>query len=227
MLKAEFAGFHLGLNRSRKAQQAKKIRHGGAIFAGALGHLLLRHFEVSTEAIIRAGLFHWVEIGTLEIFNDRHLHRLLVARQPGRRMVGTVSLPALIEARQRRSPAISWNRPFGSGRTQMMGWTTPLATIDRDNFIQLLLVDLHAGLVWIGVDLVRWNFPRGAARVGLKRVIPMVTLRRACKTGGDVGLRERVFDLRRSGSRQTTTPDPCREHAAWGAQLCLGFFLHF
>ena len=46
-----------------------------------------------------------------------------------RRMAGTVVLPAICEARQRRSPAMSWNRPLASGRTST-GCTTPLAAME-------------------------------------------------------------------------------------------------
>ena len=46
-----------------------------------------------------------------------------------RRIAGIVFFPASCEARQRRSPAISWNRPFACGRTRI-GCTTPFAVID-------------------------------------------------------------------------------------------------
>ena len=46
-----------------------------------------------------------------------------------RRIAGIVFLPANSEARQRRSPAISWKRPLASGRTST-GWTTPFEVME-------------------------------------------------------------------------------------------------
>ena len=35
--------------------------------------------EIAAQAIVGAGLFHRVQVRALEIFDNRHLHRLLVA----------------------------------------------------------------------------------------------------------------------------------------------------
>jgi hypothetical protein len=61
-----------------KLQEAEEIGDRGAILAGTLGHLLLCEAKVACEALIGAGLLDWVEVFTLEIFNNGDFHRLLV-----------------------------------------------------------------------------------------------------------------------------------------------------
>ena len=74
----QIAALNEGLHHLRQAQQPQVVRHAGAVLAGALRHLLLRQAEVATQPLERARLLHGIQIGALQVFDDGHLHRLLV-----------------------------------------------------------------------------------------------------------------------------------------------------
>src|SRR6185437_1697871 len=184
MSETKLAGFHLALDWGRKTQQPKEIRHRRTIFSGALGDLLLSHVKITAQAVVGASLLHRVQVCTLEILYDRHLHRLLVAylAKNGRdRLFGGFhgSAPATFASDQLET-AIG-ERPHNDRLDYAIG----------DNgarqLIQLLLVDLHARLVGIGVNLVGRNFSRGAARMGLDGVGTRVMLSFVyCQASGPV-----------------------------------------
>ena len=73
-----------------------------------------------------------------------------------------VGLPASCEARQRRSPAMSWKRPLASGRTRT-GCTTPLAVMEAASSANCSSLTLER--VWKGlrIDLVEGNLAGLAA----------------------------------------------------------------
>jgi len=70
-------------------------------------------------------------------FSDRHERDEKLRRSRARlrplpaesTIAGIVSVAAIFDARQRRSPAISWNRFSSTGRTRI-GWRTPCSRID-------------------------------------------------------------------------------------------------
>ena len=74
----ELARFDTMLDDLREAQKPEEVGDGGALLAGAYGHLLLGHVEVGGQTVKGARLLHGVEVGALEVFDDRHLHGLLV-----------------------------------------------------------------------------------------------------------------------------------------------------
>ena len=59
-------------------QQTQEVRYRGAIFAGALRHLLLGHMELARQPLKRPRLLHRVQVGALQVLDDGDLHRLLV-----------------------------------------------------------------------------------------------------------------------------------------------------
>jgi hypothetical protein len=72
-----------------------------------------------------------------------------------------VFLPANCDAASAVLPAISWKRPFASGRTST-GCTTPFAVMEAASSAKLLLVHLRARLEGIAIDLVERNLARSA-----------------------------------------------------------------
>src|SRR5579884_4529273 len=75
---SEFALLDRVLYRFGKSKKAKQIGDGGALASGALGHLLLGEIELARQALKGSRLFHRVQSLALEVFDDGHLHRLLV-----------------------------------------------------------------------------------------------------------------------------------------------------
>ena len=176
MAKAKFAGFYFALDRGRKPEQAKEICYGGAIFPSALRHLLLGHMEIAAQPIISASLFHRVQVGALEIFDNRHLHRLFVTYLAKNRGYGFLtrldgSTPAAFAGNQLEA-AIGL-------RTHDDGLNHPVGDNGASQLVELLLVHLHARLIGIGIDLIGRNFARGSAGVGFERIVGRM-LRRHC-----------------------------------------------
>jgi hypothetical protein len=70
------------------------------------------------------------DVLALEVLDDRDLERGVVVDVLDQRGIACCS--AIFEARQRRSPAMSWNRPPSMGRSRMAGaprargWTREL-----------------------------------------------------------------------------------------------------
>ena len=57
-----------------KLQKSGGIDDGGAIFAGALGDLLLSEVKLIREALKGVRLLNWVEVFALEVLDESHLH---------------------------------------------------------------------------------------------------------------------------------------------------------
>src|SRR5271155_1035001 len=78
MAESQLSGFDLALDFGWQTEESEKICDGSTVFTGALRHLLLGELEFAAQAVVGAGLFHGIEVGALEIFDDGDLHRLLV-----------------------------------------------------------------------------------------------------------------------------------------------------
>ncbi len=76
--KAELIGLDHGEHLGGELEKAQEIGDRGAVFAGALRHLLLGEAEFAGEALVGAGLLDRIEILALEVLDDGDLHRLLV-----------------------------------------------------------------------------------------------------------------------------------------------------
>jgi len=88
-------------------EEAQGVGHGGAGLAHPLGHLLLLEIEIPDETRIAVGLLDRVEPFPLQILDQADGGRRGIAGlDEARRMVLILSI---WKARQRRSPATSWN----------------------------------------------------------------------------------------------------------------------
>src|ERR1039457_3137148 len=72
---AELGGLDAGLHCGGQTQKTQEVGHRSAVFASALRHLLLSHMELARKTIKGACLFHGVQVGALQVFNDGDLHR--------------------------------------------------------------------------------------------------------------------------------------------------------
>ncbi len=79
-----------------------------------------------------------------------------------RRMAGMVGLPASREARQRRSPAMSWKRPLAQRAHQHRLYYS-VGGDGGGQFGQLLLIHMGAGLEGVVIDLIEGNLAGLAA----------------------------------------------------------------
>src|ERR1700733_9485667 len=157
MAEAKVPTFHFLLHFKRKPKQPQEIRDRGPILACALRHLFLRHFELVAQAIVGTGLFHGVQVGALQILNDRHLHRLLVGNVTQDCRHGSLAgqfggEPAAFAGDQLEAIVGQWpnqNRLYYAGRRNR-----------GREFLESILVDAAARLERISLNLVDWNFPR-------------------------------------------------------------------
>jgi hypothetical protein len=107
------------------------------------------------QPLKRPRLLHGIQIGPLQVLDDGDLHRLLVRHLPQNRRDRL--LPRQLRCLQRRSPAISWNRPFACGRTRI-GCTTPFAAIEAASSASVSSLIRPASETDCGRS-VPWGFP--------------------------------------------------------------------
>ncbi len=91
-------------------EQANGIGDRGAVFAGALGDLLLREVKFVDQALKGVRLLDRIEIFALEIFHQRHLERHFLRARRGRRREREAGPRAALRASGVR------RRSAGSGR---------------------------------------------------------------------------------------------------------------
>ncbi len=119
--------------------------------------------ELAREALESAGLLHGIQVGALEIFNDRYLHRLLVgdlAEDGG---------DGFFAGQLRGAPAaFAGNELIAAAgqRADQDGLHDAVGDDGGGQLGQLILVDAGAGLEGIGFDLVEGNLAR-LARFGI------------------------------------------------------------
>ena len=58
-------------HRFGQGQQTQRIRHGGTRDAHPLGGLLLGQTQLLGQTAVAFGLFHWVQVLSLQVFNER------------------------------------------------------------------------------------------------------------------------------------------------------------
>ena len=85
-------------------QQAHGVGDGDAALPDLQSHVGLREPEVLGEALIGLRLLQRVQVGALQVFDQRQLQRLPV--ETSLTTTGTRSRPAIFAARQRRSPTM-------------------------------------------------------------------------------------------------------------------------
>ena len=71
---------------------------------------------------------------------------------------GIVAWPAIWDARQRRSPAISWYRPSSTGRTRI-GLQDAVLADGRGELLERRLVERESRLLRVGVDAIDGDRP--------------------------------------------------------------------
>ena len=75
-------------------------------------------------------------------------------------MAGISRMPASFAARQRRSPAMSWNRPSAAGRTRI-GWSTPCSVMEAASSWRGSSSKVSRG--WFGLGSIR--------SIGIRRMV--------------------------------------------------------
>ncbi len=160
MAEAELIGLHPGLHGGGKLEQAQEVGHRDTVFAGALRHLLLGHLELAGEALEGAGLFHGIEVGALQVLDDGDLHRLLIGdlAQDGRnggfaRQLG--GSPAALPGNELEAAVV-----LGPDQD---GLHHPVGGDGGGKLLQLLVIDVGAGLERVAIDLVDGDLARFAA----------------------------------------------------------------
>jgi hypothetical protein len=113
--------------------------------------LFLGHLEVVAQAVVGAGLLHWVQVGALQIFDDGDLHRLLVRHvaQDG----GYGGFAGQLGGEPAALAGDQWKRLSASGRTST-GCTTPLAAIEAESSLSPL--SSTVARVWKGLRSI-WS----------------------------------------------------------------------
>ena len=102
------AAVHDGLlDRRRRVQEPQRVGNRRPRAADAAGHLFLRQPELVDQSAEGPCLVHRVEVGSLQVLDQRQPELLLLVRGPHDAR-GCASSPASLAARSRRSPAISW-----------------------------------------------------------------------------------------------------------------------
>ena len=68
------------LHRRRQFQQPHRVRDMAAALADDARNIFLRIIELISERLVAGRFFHRIEIGALDVFDDRHLQRFAVVR---------------------------------------------------------------------------------------------------------------------------------------------------
>jgi hypothetical protein len=96
-------------DRLRQLEQADRVGHRRAILADPVGDLVGGQRELLDQPLVGQGLLDRVQVGALEVLDQRALEGLARCRRPGS-PPGRRGVPARCAARQRRSPAIRCSR---------------------------------------------------------------------------------------------------------------------
>src|SRR5438094_587089 len=135
--------------------------------------MLASNYRINTVQVFLGVVFNLDSARTLSALDDPYLRAqsaLLLLncgfdvrlerdfpRFPGRRSsatsrttIGTSVIPAILAARQRRSPATNWNRSPDLRTTR--GWMMPLARMDWANSESLSLWNMRRG--WCGLGSI-------------------------------------------------------------------------
>jgi hypothetical protein len=141
------------LDRPLKFQQSDGVSDRGSVFAGALGYLLLGEDEFVHQALKGAGLFDGIQILALEILDQGHLERHLVAHVAN-------------DSRNARNRSALGSAPAALARNQLEASTR---TADNDGlndtsspnraseFVERLLAEAGPRLIGAGIDQVDIN----------------------------------------------------------------------
>ena len=99
-----------GLHLRVEIEQPHGVGDRGAALPDLLRDLFLAHPEFSREPRVTLRFLDRVQLGALQIFDQRKLEDFEIGRLPNDN--GRFASPTSLAARQRRSPAISSNWPF-------------------------------------------------------------------------------------------------------------------
>ena len=78
----ELAFFDPFLNLLFQLKQPSRVRYGGAILSGSLGHGFLGQVKLVHQPLEGPGSFHGVQVFALDVFDQRHFQRELVGHLP-------------------------------------------------------------------------------------------------------------------------------------------------
>ena len=121
------------------------------VLAQLLGELADAVAVLADHAVVHRRLVERRDVLALEVLDDRDLERRVVVDVLDER--GDRGCPAIFDARQRRSPAISWNRP-SSMRPEQDRLEDAVLADGRGELIERRLVEREARLLGVGLDAI-------------------------------------------------------------------------
>ena len=148
--------------RSRQPQQPHVVRYRFARHSHPLPDLLLRQSEFPAQFGERRRLLHAVQVLALQVFDDRHLRRLLIGDLAHNRRESSSSPPAWKRGIAAR-PAPAQYRPSAPGRTTI-GCTTPLTR----SIPPALATPLHQSAAASDKDCARYGPTEFEARIAAR-----------------------------------------------------------
>ncbi len=146
------------LHFMRQLEQAYVVGNRGAIFAGALRHLLLGDIELTREPVESLGLLHGTQVFALQILNDSELQRLLVTDLADYRRNG------LLAGALRSQPAALAGNELETSVTKRTNDDRLHHTIRFDGSGQLVeggFIHTCAGLVAVAINVLDAEIAHG------------------------------------------------------------------
>jgi hypothetical protein len=133
-------------------QEAEQVGDSGSVLTHPLGDVVLGELEFVLEAAIGHGFFNAVEIPPLDVFNEGHFQRFAGGSFPQhdgdfRKACEPCRVPPPLPG---EDPVVV--RQFPSGHQD--GLQHPFFTDRLDQFFQLVVLNLLAGLIGIGLQSV-------------------------------------------------------------------------
>jgi hypothetical protein len=114
MAHVDVARHQHGLHRVGQVQQAQQVAGGAARAAHSLRGQFVSEPKLLDQALQALGFFQRVEVFALDVFDQRHGGGGSLGTS--RTSTGTLSSPASLAARKRRSPAMISYLPIGVTR---------------------------------------------------------------------------------------------------------------
>jgi len=141
---------HEGLDAAGEREQPQQVGHRRAILADRLCHLRLRQPEIVHELLVALGLFHRVEVGALEVLDERQSEeRLVVEDLDDRRDLGPAEPSGGTETPLAGDELVALStrrRPHGDRLQQAVGLERGL------EFGELLGLERLARLIRVGAN---------------------------------------------------------------------------
>ena len=154
MAHADFGVAQANLHVGGQLEQAQVVGHGRAVFAHPVAQLFLAQVALAQQALVAEGDFDGIQVLSLNVLNQGHFQHLLVVglADVGRNGFQTRQ-PGGLQAPLPADELVG----VGAELAQGHGLDDALNLNALGQFVQGLLVEMGAGLVGVGLDVLDRN----------------------------------------------------------------------